>query len=303
MGLTVVFSEYGPPEVLRLVELEGRAPDPGKVRVAVRAAGVQPFDAVLRRGDLARWMPISLPSTLGNEFAGVVEAVGAGVANLAVGDEVLGWEERACYADTVIVPADQVVAKPTDMPFEHAGVLSASGQTSHTAIETLAVGPGDTVLIHAAAGGVGSFAVQIAAAMGAKVIGTARPANHDYLRSLGAIPVTYGDELGAGVIAAAPEGVTAVLDCVGGRALEQSLTVVRDATRIVTITDRVNGPRLGIRVVGTDRSQKRLRKVIDLYQAGQLSVHLQHAYALSDAPLAHREIETGHVRGKIVLVP
>jgi len=247
-------------------------------------------------------MPVPLPSRLGNELAGIVDAVGADVTGLAAGDEVLGWQERACYAEHVIVAADHVVAKPADMPFEHAGVLSASGQTAHTAIEALAVKDGDTLLVHAAAGGVGSFAVQIAAARGATVIGTARPANHDHLRALGVIPVAYGDDLEAHVLAAAPQGVTAVLDCVGGRALEQSLNLVPDTARIVTVTDRVNAPRLGIRVIGTDRTQDRLGKLIDLYRAGRLAVHIQHAYPLHDAALAHREIETGHVRGKVVLV-
>ena len=297
-----MFSEYGPPEVLKPVEAGQPEPAVGQIRVRVRAAGVQPFDCALRRGDLARWMPVPLPSRLGNEFAGTVEAVGAGVTSVAVRDAVLGWEERACYADQVIVPADQVVAKPAGVPWEHAGVLSASGQTASAAIETLDVGPGDTLLVHAAAGGVGSFAVQIAAASGATVIGTARPANHDYLRCLGAIPVTYGDDLEARVRAVAPKGVTAVLDCVGGPALEQSVSLAADPARIVTIADRVNAPRLGIRVIGTDRAQSRLTQLLDLYQTGKLTVHIHRVFPLSDASLAHREVETGHVRGKVVLV-
>jgi enoyl reductase len=298
----MMFSEYGPPEVLKPVEVGQPEPAAGQIRVRVRAAGVQPFDCALRRGDLARWVPIPLPGRLGNELAGTVEAVGAGVTSAAVGDQVLGWEERACYAEQVVVPVGQVIAKPPGMPWEHAGVLAASGQTAHTAIEALAVGPGDTVLVHAAAGGVGSFAVQIAAALGATVIGTARPAGHDYLRSLGAIPVTYGDDLLAGIRAAAPEGVTAVLDCVGGPALGQSVNLTADPARIVTITDRVNAARLGIRVIGTDRAQSRLTQLLGLYQAGKLAVRIQRAFPLRDAPLAHREVETGHVRGKVVLV-
>jgi NADPH:quinone reductase-like Zn-dependent oxidoreductase len=297
-----MFSAYGPPEVLKPVETRQPEPAVGQIRVSVHAAGVQPFDCTLRRGDLARWLPIPLPGRLGNELAGTVTAVGAGVTSVAVGDEVLGWQERACYAEQVIVPADQVVAKPAGMPWEHAGVLSASGQTAHTAIETLGVGPGDTLLVHAAAGGVGSFAVQIATALGATVIGTARPANHDYLRSLGVIPVTYGDDLEARVRAVAPNGVTAVLDCVGGLALDQSVNLAVDPARIVTVADRINSQRLGIRVIGTDRTQSRLTKLLDLYQAGKLVVHIHRTFPLSDAPLAHREVETGHVRGKVVLI-
>lgn len=237
-----MFSEYGLPETLEPAEIGHAEPAAGQIRVSVRAAGVQPFDCALCRGDLARWMPVPLPSRLGNESAGTVKAVGAGVTSVAAGDEVLGWQERACYAEQVTVPVGQIVAKPSGVPWEHAGVLSASGETAHIAIATLAVGPGDILLVHAAAGGVGSFAVQIAAALDATVIGTARPANHDYLRSLGAIPVTYGDDLEAGVRAVAAKGVTAVLDCAGGPALEQPVNLAADPARIVTIADRANAP-------------------------------------------------------------
>ncbi|MGC1405616.1 MAG: NADP-dependent oxidoreductase, partial [Candidatus Dormiibacterota bacterium] len=302
MSIAIMFADYGPPEVLQPVHVDQPEPAAGQIRVAVRAAGVQPFDCTLRRGDLAQWMPLSLPSCLGNELAGTVEAIGAGVTAVAVGDEILGWQERACYAEEVLVEAEQVVAKPAGMPWEHAGVLSASGQTAHTAIEALGIAAGDTLLIHAAAGGVGSFALQIAVALGATVIGTASPANHDYLRTLGSLPVTYGDGLEDRVRAASAQQVTAVLDCIGGPALEQSLNLVNNPARIVTIADRVNATRLGIGVIGTDRSPHRLSQVVDLYEQDRLQVHIHRAVPLLDAPIAHRQVETGHVRGKVVLI-
>jgi enoyl reductase len=246
-------------------------------------------------------MPLALPSRIGNEFAGVVDEVGDGVTAFAVGDAVLGFEEMACCADQVVLDVDHVVAKPAAMPWAEAGVLSASGQTAHTAIEQLRVGADDTVLVHAAAGGVGSFAVQIARARGAKVIGTASARNHEYLDSLGAIPIAYGGGLEARVRAAAPAGVTAVLDCIGGEALDVSVRLVDDRQRIGTVTDRVNGQRLGVQVIGTDRSAARLADLVALHEMGKLRVSIYEQLSFAEAAQAHRTVETGHVRGKVVL--
>jgi len=206
------------------------------------------------------------------------------------------------YADTVVVPSDQAGRKPATMPWEEAGVLSASGQTAWTALDELAVGPGDTLLIHAAAGGVGSFAVQVARARGATVIGTASERNHDYLRSLGATPVTYGPGLADRVRAVAVDGVDAALDAVGGEALDVSLDLIGSTDRIVTIADWANSARLGIRRVGTDRSLDKLAGLASLYQDGCLKVEVSKVFPLGKASDAHREVETGHVRGKVALM-
>lgn len=195
MTMAIAFSSYGGPEVLTPIDAGDQQPATGQVRVRVRAAGVQPFDCLFRSGAAHQWMPASFPQRLGNEFAGVIDAVADDVATFSMGDEVLGWAMLASYAEHVVVGSEQIVAKPEGMAWADAGVLAASGQTAHTALQELGVGPGDTVLIHAAAGGVGTFAVQLARARGAKVVGTASEANHDYLRSLGAAPVAYGDGL------------------------------------------------------------------------------------------------------------
>src|SRR5688572_21867283 len=213
MANVVVFNEYGGPEVLQLVEVPDPVPGAGDVRIRVKAAGVQPFDCATRRGDYAAYNPLKFPVRLGNEVAGVVDEVGPGVTDLAAGDEVIAFLDMLGYADTVVVPAAQVGRKPAKMSWPEAGGLSASGQTAYTALDELHVGPADTLLVHAAAGGVGSLAVQLAVVRGARVIGTASERNHDYLRGLGAIPVTYGPGLADRVRAAAePGGVTAVLD-------------------------------------------------------------------------------------------
>lgn len=299
----VVFDSYGDPDVLYVLETDRPSPTDGQVRVRVEAAGVQPFDALFRRGDAHQWVPASFPQRLGNEFAGIVDEVGAGVDSFAVGDEVLGWAMLSAYSDHVVVMPEQLVEKPSAMPWEQAAVLSASGQTAATALTALAVGEADTVLVHAAAGGVGSFAVQIAVASGARVIGTASPANHDYLRSLGAIPVSYGDGLAERARSAAPAGVDAALDAAGTlEALRSSLDLVSDKDRIGTTAFQPAARELGVQQLSTERSTSRLAELVDLWNEGKLRVDIQRTYPFSEAADAHRAIETGHVRGKLVLV-
>jgi enoyl reductase len=301
MAIIIVFDEYGTPDVLHPVTVPDPVAGPGEVRIRVRAAGIQPFDCATRRGDFARYTPLRFPARLGNEAAGVVDQAGAGVTRLAAGDEVIAFMDVQGYADTVVVPASQAADKPAAMPWPEAGVLSASGQTADTALDELAVGPGDTLLIHAAAGGVGSFAVQIARARGATVIGTASERNHGYLRSLGATPVSYGPGLEDRVRAAAPGGVDAVLDAIGGEALDVSVKLVADVSRIVTIADWAAPARLGIRRIGTDRSAARLAGLTRMYAAAELVIPVWKTFPLGQAPDAHREVETGHVRGKVAL--
>ncbi|WP_019535804.1 NADP-dependent oxidoreductase [Paenibacillus ginsengihumi] len=292
----------GPPGVLQTMELDEPQAGKGHVRVRVKAAGVQPFDCAVRSSG---WTPPGLqlrfPQILGNEFAGIVDQVGEDVADFSVGDEVLGWALLACYAEYVVVPAAQIVRKPKAMPWEEAGVLSASGQTAHTALKELGVGSGDTVLIHAAAGGVGTFAVQLAKAWGADVIGTASERNHEYLRSLGAIPVAYGAGLEQRVQAVAPNGVDAALDAAGDDALRSSVALGIDRRRIGTIVSFELGERLGVRAIRSERSKERLAELVALYAQGKLRIPIRCVFPLEEAASAHREIEPGHGFGKVVL--
>lgn len=299
-GLT----EFGGPGVLRLLDIEEPEAGPGEVRVRVRAAGVQPADLWVRRnGGIARGTTgaTQWPVIPGNEFAGVIDGLGEGVTGFALGDEVLGFRVLNCYAESVVAPADQVVRKPGEVPWRIAGALSASGQTAHTALERLGVDKGDTVLVHAAAGGVGTITVQLAALRGATVIGTASVGNHDYLRWLGAVPVTYGPGLVDRVRAVAPHGVDAALDAIGGDALTDSLHLVADSVRVGTLVDHEAAPRLGVQALRTNRSAERLVELVELVAAGQLTVTVSKLYPLARAADAHRHVETGHARGKVVL--
>ncbi|MFC6085486.1 NADP-dependent oxidoreductase [Sphaerisporangium aureirubrum] len=308
MSRAVVFTEYGGPEVLHVVDAEAPRPGPGQVRVRVMAAGVQPFDCLLRRGGTAGWRPAVFPQRLGQEFAGVVDAVGEGVRGVEPGAEVIGWAENACHAEHVVAEAAHLAPKPERMPWEEAGALTASGQTAATALKALGVGPGavrsgPTVLVHAAAGGVGGYAVQLARAWGARVIGTASERNHGYLAGLGAEPVAYGAGLEERVRALAPGGVDVALDCAGTEeALRVSVSLVRDPGRIGSIAAWAHAAAYGVRLLGTERSAGQLAELTALHDRGALRIPVWKTFALDDAAKAHHEVETGHARGKVVLV-
>lgn len=295
------FADFGPPEVLTLIDVPIPVPGPGEVRVRIRTAGVQPADAGVRSG----WGPpgatVVLPQIPGNEFAGTVDRTGDGVTGFHPGDDVIGYRMLGCYAEYAVLPAAQLVRKPAALPWDQAGALSASGQTAHTALGDLGVHSGETVLIHGAAGGVGSAAVQLAVESGATVIGTAAPANHEYLRGLGAVPVAYGDGLVERVCAAAPQGIDAAFDTAGRGALEPSAELVKEHERIGTIADR-DAARHGVRFLRSQRTATRLTELVSLAERGRLRVHVRSHHPLARAADAHREIESGHGRGKIVLV-
>ncbi|KAB2331580.1 NADP-dependent oxidoreductase [Cytobacillus depressus] len=298
----VAFHSPGTPNVLQVMEFDPPVPGIGQVRVKVKAAGVQPVDCAIRgQGFSPPGVEIRYPQILGNEFAGIIDVVGDGVESFSVGNEVIGWSLLYSYAEYVVVPTSQLVRKPKNMPWEEAGVLTASGQTAYTALQELGISKGDTVLINAAAGGVGTFAVQLARAWGATVIGTASPRNHDYLRSLGAIPVSYGEGLVERVRELAPKGIDVALDAAGEEALRASVELVHDKKRIGTIVAFDLSEELGTIPIRSKRSVSRLSELTKMYEQGLLRVVISQTFPLNQAADAHRAVETGHVRGKIVL--
>ncbi|MCC2327038.1 NADP-dependent oxidoreductase [Bacillus wiedmannii] len=225
----------------------------------------------------------------------------AGVGQVRIRVKAAGIQPFDLSVRSGWAPPGFSVQYPQSMPWEEAGAITASGQTAHTALQELRVDKGDTILIHAAAGGVGTFAVQLAQAWGATVIGTASERNHDYLRSLGAIPVTYGDGLIDRVRALAPDGVDVVLDAAGDDALRASLGLVENKERIGTIVAFDLGEELGVRPIRSQRSVDRLAQLVELYSKGKLHIHIRKSFPLHQAADAHREIESGHGRGKVVL--
>lgn len=294
-------TRFGGPEVLEVVELPIPDPTPTQVRVRVRAAGLQPFDLAVRAGWTPPYGSVTFPQPLGNEFAGVIDAVGAEVTDLTPGTEVLGFSVLNAQAEYVVVEATAVTPKPPTMPFEVAGGFTAGTQTATLALDQLNLKPGHTILIHAAAGSVGTAAVQLAQLRGAQVIGTASPANQNYLRSLGATPVIYGDGLADRIRALAPQGVDAVLDGAGGVALDLSLELVTDPSHIVTLVDHDRAADLGVQLVYGTRSAERLAMLAQLYADGKLRFPVRRTYPMTEIRAAHEEVATGHGHGKVVL--
>jgi NADPH:quinone reductase-like Zn-dependent oxidoreductase len=302
MPRAVQFREYGATDVLEVVEVPDPEPGPGQVRLAVKAAGVNPFDYKVLHGWIPG-MPKQLPGGLGSEVAGVVEALGEGVTALAVGDEVLGRSAGPSYATAALANADLLVPRPADLPWEVAGAIATAGGTAWKVLQRLAVDEGDTLLIHAAAGGVGTFAVQLAVVRGARIIGTASERNHELLRRWGAIPVRYGDGLADRVREAAPEGVDAVLDASGRGELPVSVELAGGPERVLTIagfSDVPEGVMAHTGGAGGDLPAA-LREIVALIAEGRLEVPLARTFPLEEAAAALDASEHGHLAGKIVL--
>jgi NADPH:quinone reductase-like Zn-dependent oxidoreductase len=313
MARVVVATAFGGPEVLSVVEQAVEGPVADEVRVAVRAAGINPIDWKLYSGSMGT--DAALPMRLGFEAAGVVTEVGAEAVGpagpVAVGDEVIAYRVDGGYADELLVPASAVVPKPAAMSWEAAGGLMLAGATAVHALAAARVGAGETVLVHAAAGGVGLMVVQIAVARGARVIGTASERNHEYLRELGAEPTTYGEGLADRVRALAPDGVAAAIDCIGtDEAVDVSLELIDDRDRIVSIAAFPRGSEVGIKMIGggpgadpgTELRNAARLQLTELVEQGKLSVRAR-SFALDDVAEAHRAGQAGHVTGKLVLVP
>ena len=300
----VVFEEYGDPEVLKVQDVPEPHAGPGQVRIKVHAAGVNPYDTKIRRGFTKDFAPAKFPAIPGFEVAGVVDEAGDGAA-FAVGDEVVGWSVGGSYAEYAL--GGNVTLKPACLSWEQAVGVPVAGETAQRVLDLLGVKPGETILIHGAAGAVGSVAVQLAAAAGLKVIGTASAANHDYLRSIGAIPVAYGEGLLERVREAAPQGVDAVFDTAGKGGLQESIELRGGTDRIVTIADFA-AAELGIQTSGGGTgTPEEVRAALDAQlQAaadGKLTIRIAETFPLSDASKAQALSESGHARGKIVVVP
>ncbi|MFF1395798.1 NADP-dependent oxidoreductase [Streptomyces sp. NPDC058287] len=295
----VRFSRFGGPEVLELVDLPDPHPGPGEVRIAVRAAGVNASDWKKRKG----LMDEELPQTLGYEASGVVDELGEGVADVAVGDRVFGFStDGAAQAELAVLSYYAPV--PPSLDFPGAAALPAAGETAMRAIDQLGVVGGNTLLINGASGSVGSAAVQFAVVRGARVIGTASPANHEYLRSLGAEPVAYGDGLAERVRAIAPDGVDLALDVAGSGVLPDLIGLAGGPDHVVTIADFVGAQEYGVRFSrgDTGRAVHVLGEMGELIESGRFSLPVAQTFPLTEIAKAHRASEDGHARGKLVLV-
>jgi acetyl esterase len=304
MSLAIRYARYGGPDVLTLDEVPIPEPGPGEVRVAVRAAGVNGIDWKLRRGFFDRGQLAGGPAGTGVEFAGIVDALGAGVQDRSVGQAVFGHASSGAVATHVTTASESLLAKPDWLSFEQAASLPVAAETAYRCLRQLDVKEGQTLLVHAVAGGVGLVAAQLARAWGAEVVGTASPVHHAFLRELGVRPVTYGEGLAERVRAAAPEGVDAVLDGSGRDVLAMSVELTGDAERVVTIADG-RAAEYGVRFsTGADRAplSEVFTEVFPLMEWGALRMPIEKAFPLERAADAYRLSEEGHLRGKIVIV-
>jgi len=291
------YSSFGPASVLTITKVEIADPAPGKVRVAVRAAGINPSDYKTRNGSKPEWNP-KLPAGIGREMAGVVEAVGEGVTQFSVGDEVFGLVAGSAVAEYVLTNPANLAAKPGALDWVTAGGLSLAGQTAFNSVGAVSLTVADTVLVSAAAGGVGVLASQLALRTGARVIGTASAANHDFLESLGVIPVAYGADLESRLRELAP--ITAALDNHGADTVETAIALGIARDRINTIA--ADAETLGVRGEGRGPiNTQTLTQLADLVVAGELVVPIEQTYPLDDVVAAFEHLEGGHARGKIVI--
>ncbi|MFG1644383.1 NADP-dependent oxidoreductase [Amycolatopsis sp. NPDC049252] len=299
----VVYHRFGGPEVLEIAELPEPKVNLDGVLVRVRAAALNPADLGVQSGALAGMLESYFPVVPGWEVAGVVERAGPAAPEFAPGDEVIGYvrgeveHRNGAYAELVAADVRTLVPKPRAMPWAEAAGLPLAGLTALQAIDTLAPEPGETLLVHAAAGGVGSLAAQIALGRGARVLGTASEANHAYLRSLGVEPVRYGEGLAARVRELAPHGVDAVLDTAGRGTLAATPDL---GTRVASIAE-FNVP--GVTPVFARLVPGDLRTVGGLAETGKLKVRVARTFPLEEAAEAQRALADGHAPGRIVLLP
>lgn len=298
--LAAQFTTYGEPEVLEVAEVPEPHAGRGEVRVAVRAASLNCIDYRLRAGELSDTEPAGFPVVSGYDAAGVVDEVGAGVADVQVGDEVFGLGHPT-QAELAVLQS--FVMKPDSLDWAEAAAIGLAGVTSVRVLDLLGIGMGSTVLIDGGTGGVGSLAIQVAVARGATVLATGGLPSLYYLDGLGAKPIESGDGMLERVADAAPHGVDAVFDVVGTTPITELVKLVSDPAQVVSIAN-VDAPEHGARVArngeGSDPVAA-LREVADLAATGQLTVEVQ-SFPLGEVAEAHKLAADGPLRGKLVLV-
>jgi NADPH:quinone reductase-like Zn-dependent oxidoreductase len=295
------FAKYGGPEVLTWGEAAVPHAGPGQLRIAVRAASVNPIDWKLLTGAMSGGQPLTGTGYLGYDAAGVVDEAGQGVTGISVGDEVFG-QGQGTQAEYAVLDAWAV--KPPSVDWAVAAAAGVAGETGERGLRLLGVKAGDTVFVDGGAGGVGAVAVQMALARGARVIASASEANHGYLEEIGAIPVLYGAGVADRVRAAASGRVDAVFDIAGKTPIEDLISLVSEPSRVLTIANFTAG-HAGAQVTGggaDSRPMEALGEVAGLLAQNKLVIKVQ-TFPFDRAADAYRISQSGHVRGKLVLVP
>jgi NADPH:quinone reductase len=302
----VQFDEYGGLDVLTVREIE--LPELGKedVLVEVKAAGVNPGEASIRKGLLDDKWPAKFPSGQGSDLAGVVKEVGIDVEGFAPGDEVLGWSwDRSSQATEVVVPAEQLISKPTDLSWEAAGALHVVGVTAFAAVRAVDISERDTVVVSAAAGGVGTITVQLLKVRGANVVGLASDQHHDWLREKGVTPVAYGEGVMQRILEATPDGIDAFIDLFGPEYVELAVELDVPPAKIETIIAYEKAQEVGAKMEGSSdaTTPEILGEMAELVALGKIEVPIAATYPLDEVREAFEQLEDRHTLGKIVLIP
>jgi NADPH:quinone reductase-like Zn-dependent oxidoreductase len=306
MPKAVRFDEYGGVDVLEVREVGRPTPGRGQVLVRVKAAAINPGEIAIREGAMAERWPATFPSGQGSDLAGVVEEVGDGVGVFAVGDEVLGYtHDRASQAEYVAVDEGNLVPRPAAVPWDVAGSLFVAPLAGYASIKAIAPNAGETVVVSAAAGGVGSVAAQLAVVADANVIGLAGEANHAWLRTRGIVPVTYGEGQAERIRDAAGGSIDAFADCFGDGYVDLAVELGVPVDRINSVIDFEAGNRLGIHNLGSSQvvSPETLAEVAQLVADGRVEIPIAATYPLDRVRDAYEDLARRHTRGKIVLHP
>ncbi len=301
MAKAYAFKDYGGPETQALVELPKPVPSAGELLVAVRAAGVNPVDWKYRAGYLREFVPLELPAVFGSELAGVVEQIGEGVDGFAVGDEVFGSPSTGGYAEYSLLTVAGAARKPAGVSFVDAATLPVAAATAYDGVHQLGLHKGEVLLVNGVGGGVGVAAAQIARGLGIEVIGTASAGKSEFVESLGARHVTYGDGVADRVRAIAPNGVDAIFDLIGGDALRSIAGLVGDPSRLITSADPATAAEYGGSPVARARTSQVLEAVAGLVESGSLNPFVTNVFPLDEAADALALVEAGHAQGKVVL--
>ncbi|WP_170323869.1 NADP-dependent oxidoreductase [Cryptosporangium phraense] len=298
-----VISRYGDHDVLEYTEIPTPTPGPGEIRIRVAYVALNAIEWKIRSGLLADILPQNFPVILGNEISGIVDHVGDGDHDFRVGDRVAGFVRGGGDAEYVLTTPNRVAIVPDELPLRNAVTIPQGVETARRALAELAVSAGETVLVNGAAGAVGSAAVQLLAGSGTKVVGTARPENHAYLRRLGATPIEYGDAMLDQLATVAPDGVDRALDC-GGRGFVRRILPLVPANRILTVVD-LDAPALGVPITmgpgPLELFADSFRDVLPRAAANEFATEIAAEFPLRELAEAQKMNEHGHFRGKIIV--
>lgn len=307
------YDEFGGPEVVKISEIDLPEPKEGEVLVKIKAAGVNPVDAVIREGHYKNIMPHNFPIIPGWDMAGVVEARGHAARRFEVGDEVYAYARRpevkwGTFAEYIVIPESYLATKPKNISWEKAAGIPLAGLTAYQALYIAGnLEEGQKVLILGASGGVGSFAIQLAKVKGAEIFGVASEKNHQYMKSLGADhTIDYRNrDIGTAAKEIAPEGVDLIFDCTSGESLMQSTKALKPSGKLVSILNQGEDidDKIDFQFVFVEPNSKQLDHYRELVEEGKITVEVSEVYSLQEVPNALKQIQTLHTTGKIVIVP